>query len=551
MAPVSTMLPVVSVTLLTVLSALAVPPTAAPLAVDTAHAASFASTMLQVGALRGDTHIAVPTDHREDVAADKPRCGGNQAPCTGIRRLFPRDDATSTREHGRLTPPRANHDKDDDGGKLLGATALSALFDDVQAQVSPTTAPAAATAVQANVTAVQPEEKASFLTLIVLIAQSLLLFLSACVVLCIMVVGLRLQLFSPCWDYLQSPGSIGFIVAFAFVGQSLGLLSKHCFEPSFLHISTWVCRCIQDECVCLVILVYFIRLEYWQRQWRRLQPFAPIYEKIMTAPKLGECAPSTMLVSGVGAIVLLLLNFPAAMGVVFIGGKFWPDMSPPVTVHGIDLVFPYVVLGLCTYLTMRALARLDPQFAAACTLMHETWVCAALFSVGAVVQIVCDSKWLFSSTSGRDAHIDRDKPVFQAGVIDVWSVAFHCNLVILLCFMHRNQSRCEPLPRPFEAQAGKTVDGDAPADSMLWAKTLMSTYHSEVGPLALVDSRTETEQQQGLDAWYDSLELEFEDAATMANDSIPVEVVPQENKDALTQAMPGTIEQPTMHDLQK
>jgi hypothetical protein len=403
----------------------------------------------------------------------------------------------------------------------LQEAAQAHLRQQAQTARQPTSAPAPAPSVPSST---------QLSAIIVIVAQGLLLFLSSCVILWIMLVGLRLQLFSPCWDHLHSPTWIGFIIALAFVGQWLGMLANHVLDSSPVHVSTWVCKCIQDECVVLIIFMYFLRLQHWQQQWHKLHPFASVYEKIATAPKLGECVPSTMLVSGLGALVLLLLNFPAAMALMWIGTKLWPNTKASQLVHGIDLVFPYIVLGLCAYVVLQAVSKLNPKFLAAKDLIRETWLCSILFTIGSVVQIVSDSEWLLRHSTGhRPSSVNSDKPIFAAGVIDVWCIVFHCNLVILLRFMYTNQLRCEPLPRPFEHDPEMTTvskDELEPADSLLWAKSMSACYHSEVGPLTaslvLTPVPAPATTREDMDKWHDSFQLEFEDHSEIANDAIPL-----------------------------
>lgn len=291
---------------------------------------------------------------------------------------------------------------------------------------------------------------------VMVIVQSLMLLVSLGCFLFTLFVGLRLQMFNPHWEHLQSASWIGFGVAISLYGQICSLLSNHIFHRSAVHLPPWMARCAQDECIGLLTLAYLLRIETWRKAWLRLQPYSKIYEQVHRIPRAGHCAPSTMLFAALAALLLLALNIPVGICFVWLSSTLWPHAHVPAApdvVHGVDLFFPYAVLGLSACLILSTLTSIRLMHDNAHELCHEIWLSCAVLGICAIFHIAFDGSWLLTynafgkHATGKSAEL----PVFREEVTAIWCIALHLNMLITTFFLWQCQAHCQPLPRPFDA----------------------------------------------------------------------------------------------------
>jgi len=303
-----------------------------------------------------------------------------------------------------------------------------------------------------------PPAETSKTQVITVITESLMLLISLGCFLFTLFIGLRLQLLNPRWDYLQSAWWIGFGIASMLLGQTSSLLSNQVFHRSRVHLPSWMARCVQDECVGLITLSYLVRIQTWRSAWEELVPYSNVYERVRGIPRAGNCAPSAMLCASISALLLLALNIPVAINLVWMSSTLWPNISvpdAPNVVRAIDIFFPYAVLGLSACLVLHTLTSIRLKHDKPNELCHEIWVSCAVLCVGAILHIIFDGSWLLAYDDalrgGGASKQSKGMPLFREEVTATWCVALHLNQLVTTFFLWQSQARCQPLPRPFDA----------------------------------------------------------------------------------------------------
>jgi len=334
---------------------------------------------------------------------------------------------------------------------------------------------------------------------VMVIVESLMLLVSLGCFLFTLFVGLRLQMFNPRWEHLQSAWWIGFGVALSLFGQISSLLANQMFHRSPVHLPPWMARCTQDECIGLLTLAYLLRIQTWRKAWRELIPYSSVYEQVRSMPKAGHCAPSTMLFASLTALLLLALNIPVAVGLVWSSSILWPNtylVTGPNVVHAIDLIFPYAVLGLSASLALHALTSIRLMHDKAHELCHEIWLSCAVLCVGAILHIIFDGSWLLTYNDALDKHITPKQtshsaalPVFRQEVSAVWCIALHLNLLVSTYFLWQSEAHCRPLPRPFDPTKVDALFEPSPLGTMKLEHESLDTESLDTESLDRIESR--------------------------------------------------------------